>query len=325
MKKRLLFLLVISSSLVACNKEISSEFNSYANNPLNDTIWAAATQNTMPVGELINELMPAAIKETVDGATGKFLSFGDTMSITVPANAFTTGSIPLTTPVAVEAQLFFKKGQFIRSGRTSAENNKIIIPITIMQLAAWNNTTAATVVPSRFLAFTLTTDTSNSKNYFVFTGKNSTSNDDASFNWTRQNINIMTWSAIGSGGFNKTGFQFNSNALGWSTVAQYMDSTLPSIRLNISLPLNYTNKNTAVFAAFKNNNAVIRLQADVTTKTFTFNRIPINSELLLVSISKIGNDYYIGTREITARSADLQNITPAKISLNDMKAYLDKL
>lgn len=279
----------------------------------------------MPIGELIGELTPTPIKETVDGATGRLLAFSDTVAITIPANAFTTGGLALTTPVVVDTRLIYKRGQLIRSGRTTAENNHIIIPLAVMELNVWSNTTAASLLSNHSLLIRLTTDTVNLKKYVLLSGKNNIANDDASFSWTRQNINIASWSSIGSGSSNKTGLQFNSNNLGWSAIGKYIDSTLPVSRLNVSLPLNYTNKNTAVFAAFKNNNAVIRLQADAVTKSFSHNRIPLNSELILVSITKIGTDYYLGTKEIKLKNADLQNIIPVKSNLNAIKEFLNKL
>ncbi len=116
-----------------------------------------------------------------------------------------------------------------------------------------------------------------------------------------------------------------SSKLHWVNCDYFNDTTLPSTRLNISMPLNYTNTNTSVFAVFKSKDIVANLNSDAATKTFYLNRTPINSSIILVSISKIGNDYYIGKSDVTVTGSNLVTINPIITTLADISAYLNSL
>jgi hypothetical protein len=71
---------------------------------------------------------------------------------------------------------------------------------------------------------------------------------------------------------------------------------------------------------------VIRLNFDYNSRSFSTDKLPTNSKFRLVSISKIGNDFYLGesnVNELTA--ASVIKLDPKKIVKEKLQAYLDEL
>jgi len=45
-----------------------------------------------------------------------------------------------------------------------------------------------------------------------------------------------------------------------------------------------------------NNRTVLGMRSDFGTRSFTTGNIPLRSKIMLVSLSKIGHDFYLGTK-----------------------------
>jgi hypothetical protein len=107
---------------------------------------------------------------------------------------------------------------------------------------------------------------------------------------------------------------------------RYLDSTLPKTKVTAILSPNFTNKNTAVFAVFNNQKTVVNLKADYNSRSFFANNIPLKSSVKLISLSKIGGDYYLGVKEVSSIAfVTSYTIAPNKISLKDLITYLNNL
>ena len=150
-------------------------------------------------------------------------------------------------------------------------------------------------------------------------------NLDSLFTW-KQTTNgyITTWDSTSQGSANKA-FQIYTRSANWISCSNLLDTSSGTTRLNVTLPLNFTNKNSFVFAVFNNNNTAIRLATDFSTRSFYSLHVPLNSSITLLSISFIDNQFYFGTRSVTVTNANRFSVTPAKSSISNIISVLDNL
>ena len=150
---------------------------------------------------------------------------------------------------------------------------------------------------------------------------------DTSFTWQKADIGSLTgiWYKTGSGPNNK-GYEMTTKSIRWIGCGRYVDSTLPKNKLTAILPPNFTNKNTVVFAVLENTKTIIELKADYNSRTFAALNIPLNTKLNIISISKIGNAFYYGIRNINdIGNTAIYSLSPDKKSLIYILSELDKL
>ena len=93
------------------------------------------------------------------------------------------------------------------------------------------------------------------------------------------------------------GYEMFCKRFNWINCDKFIDTTNPRTTVSAILPVNFTNNNTAVYLVFKDMLSVVRMYANTANRLFYFNNIPINSNVTVVSISKIGDNFYFGTKE----------------------------
>ena len=116
-----------------------------------------------------------------------------------------------------------------------------------------------------------------------------------------------------------------SNATHWNGCFNYIDTSAGTNRINVSLPPNFTNKNTTAFAVFKNNYSVIRLAPDFGTRTFYAINAPNNCQITVVTLSLIDNVFYLGKADASISNANVISVKPQQKTAKDISAFLDGL
>ncbi len=91
------------------------------------------------------------------------------------------------------------------------------------------------------------------------------------------------------------------------------------------MPVNFTNNNTAVFLVFNDIFCVARFNADVVNHLFYVQDVPINKKVTIVSISKIGTDFYLVTKEVIVTENLIVKLNPENKTLQDINDYLNSL
>jgi len=132
---------------------------------------------------------------------------------------------------------------------------------------------------------------------------------------------------VGLGNMNKppNGYFFNTNTVGIFGCDNLLQLNAPTTRLNVFLPLNYTNKNTLVYAVFNDSKTVVRLKSYPQGKTYGIDGIPQGINMTLLSISKIDNNYYLGTEVIKTKDSTPFSFTPNLTDLQSLDQYLSSL
>ncbi len=337
--KRFLFIMGCSGLLLmtACKKEVSDNFSLYTGNPLNDTVWTRSLNPGNAVHDLFDNLMPLPLIDSFEVKSGKSLKYGDSLEISFAAGSC-VGPGSSGSPdgnARVEILPLKRKGDFIRTFRpTTTANGSLLetgggffIRVTKddKELSLQSNVT--------FKIKFNDVDTPKT-NMQVFYGKEGLpvpfKGIDTAFSWIRDfdTTYVSTWSKPSNNPLvpSYMGYELNSKNLRWVVAERYIDSTLPKTKVTAILSPNYTNKNTAVFAVFNNQKTVVNLKADYASRSFFAKNIPLRSSVKLISLSKIGGDYYLGVKEVSSIAfVTSYTIVPNKIGLKDLITYLNNL
>lgn len=328
--KYILVAIIITGTFSACKKAISDEFVSYPDNALNDTVWATSGYNTSALNRII---FPEITKTTliVDSfncfSEGK-LNFGDSLQITFPANAciYLNGT-PITngaTKVKAEITLLNKRGDFIKYGAPTTNVFSLLEASNYCDIKLTKDGKEIMLTSSSTVKIKIKDSTAKG-DMKLFAGNTIKFFKDSLFSWSPSNDGSVTLWKDNSGVGKVLGYEFITSRIRWFGAAYYTDSTLAKTRLNVILPPNYTNKNTAVFAVLKNKKTIINLLGEPNTKTFFTYNLPINTEFTLVAISKINGDYYLESKIIKAANANPVSLAPYKRTYNQILEFLEKL
>lgn len=336
--KKILFITGCLSLLffTACKKELSDNFNTYTGHPLNDTTWARNVGGSAAVNQLINLLVPEMVIDSFEVSRDTTLKYGDSLEI-----SFTGGScigipgVPVTGKIKLEIVRLKKKGDYIRTFRPTMSNGFLLETAGAFYIRVSKEGKELVLAQGTTVKI-MFSDTQDPKNNMqVFYGKENNqlpvSGIDTAFTWMRDDTSSVKifQKQINSGsgtGVTIKGYELASKNLRWVAAERFVDSTKSKARLTTILPLNYTNKNTAVFAVFADQNTVVNLRGDFPSRSFTAVNIPVGTRLKIVSISRIGGDLYLGTKEVTDVGASAAfSLTPEKKSLKDIVGFLNNL
>ena len=126
----------------------------------------------------------------------------------------------------------------------------------------------------------------------------------------------------------KTSYLIRTNRLGWFGCDSLVNSTSANhntTRLNVILPINYTNKNTIVYAVFDKIKSVVRLKSNSVGKTYGTTNIPVGANITLLSLSKIDNVYYMGTKSVVVSNSTPFSLKPVQKDITEIDHYLKTL
>ncbi len=320
--------IITSTGFAACNKAVSDDdFVSYQNNALNDTSWSAVGNSALTINKL---MLPDNTKNNIvdsfNNLIDNTLNYGDSLQIMFPANACNNSNgIPITSSgkVRIEITVLKKRGDFVKYATPTTNILSLLEAGTYCDIKLTKNGQDVTVNPSSQVQIKIKDSTANSYMQF-FTGNAIKYNNDSIFSWApSQYGQVSIWKDNTS---NKVlGYQFNTSNIRWFGAAYYTDSSMALTRVNVTLPPNYTNKNTAVFAVFKAKKTITNFFSDASTKSFFTLNIPVNADATLVTVTKINDDYYLGNKAINITNANPINILPEKKTLPQILAFLAQL
>ena len=330
--KNVLFILFTSVLFAGCAKKNSDSFFPYENNPLNDTTWVEQPSNAASVNRLAEVLTLAAKQDSLQVTTTTRIRFSEFLDITFPADfcRFPNGGA-VTGKVKVEVTHLRKNGDFIRFARPTTSYGRLLVSGGSFFIKVTKE--GQDLVMDQTKSITLhIRDASPVTAMRVFYGETNLqlplpAGTNPSFTWvpntdSASTVNVVTrQDSLGI----YRGYDLTSTRFKWVNCDYFVDSTQPKTRISAILPANYTNTNTAVFAAFKDQKVVVQLYSDFASRSFTAPNIPINKSIILVSISKIGDDLFLATKEVNVESNLRVNLTPEKKTKAQLDLFLDAL
>ncbi len=323
----------------ACQKELSDNFVTYTNHPLNDTVWLRSVPSTATVNDLLSALLPTVIVDSFDiSKSDTTLTYGDSLSVSFTANSCvgsaSNGGTPgvATGKLKLELLRLKKKGDFIKAFKATTSNGYLMETGGGFFIRVSKEGKELSLAPGATMKLRFSDVDEIKPNMQAFYGKEgspvpASTIIDTSFTWIRDTDTtwLSTFQKQTTSGLVK-GYQLNAKNLRWISADRYIDSTQAKTKITAILPPNYTNKTTAVFAVFANQKTVVYLGPDYPSRSYAANNIPIGSKIKLLSFSKIGDDFYMGSLDINdVGRVTSYSITPVKTTLVDILTFLNTL
>ncbi len=331
--------IILSVSLLlllgACTKEISNNdsFTVYTSNALNDTAWLKIIQINDPIFALADSIFKVDIlKDSIDFEKDYTFSFGDSLEVEVKGNSLVTGTgLFLNGKAKIEIIRLQRKGDFIKVFRPNSSYGTLLETAGGFFIRISKNGTELFLAPGKTINIKYLDIEAPKPIMQAYYGYETTplplSILDTANNWipNGDTNRLKPWSQT-NGSIVKKGYILESKKLRFISAAYPLQNSKPTTNIYAILPPNFTNKNTLVFAVFENNRTVLNMPSDYTARSFKVDYIPIGSKIRLVSISKVGSDYYLGTKSVNGVGTSVNySFTPQKKKLAQILEYLNSL
>jgi len=328
--------------LASCQKELSGEFIAYPNNPLNDTVWTATIKPTDAVNSIIGDLMPRVEVASLDlSLANSEIKVGgsDSCRLYFDKGIFVTIENGVSTPVkadgtaTIEIYRIRNTGDILRCMRQTQANGvltetaggffiRILKDGKELSLASRQTYTAkwieAGAEAKDDMRLFYAKESSPAPAYNVM---------DPNFEW-KEDLNLgPNPIEVEDETINNKKYKVYKMALSsfrWVSVQRNVSPSSPNVKLITYLSPNFTNKNTTVLAYYKKQKTVIKLDFEYSTRSFRSNLLPKGAEITLISISKLGSNYYYGEKEISSlEDGTIAKIEPEKTSLSKIQDILN--
>lgn len=314
--------------LSSCQKETSTTFTPAPGLDINDTVWV---NKPISAGKTDSILSAFAYESPFLYVDSFNCTVGDTLNSNGPygtqiilpplvyANA--NGTAITSGYIKVELLILARKGDYIKTLIPTNAKNKILEAAKCYYIKLTKQGQEVFLQPNSFYSVKWNdSQATTSTNFFEGV---MLQNPDSLFTWKYSTNGTVHPSYLG--GSQMRGYEMFSNVTHWNGCLKYIDTSAGTNRINVSLPPNFTNKNTTVFAVFNNNYSVIRLTSDFGSRTFYATGVPNNSQITIVSISLIDNMFYLGKADANISNANVISVKPQPKSAKDISSFLDGL
>ncbi|MCA0236323.1 MAG: hypothetical protein LCH81_08055 [Bacteroidetes bacterium] len=157
----------------------------------------------------------------------------------------------------------------------------------------------------------------------VFSNLAGTTNDNfTGWSGTSEPVVNAEWS-ISNGSAFQLGYQLFSAELQWICAGRLLEEANSSFCLE--LPLGFTNKNTKTFMVFKNISTVLPLTYDAADFRFCASIVPQGFPVQLLTISKLGNQYWMGYKDVETGASNSATIEPQKVTEQQVIDFVKNL
>jgi hypothetical protein len=305
----------------SCQKDVDF-FIPDTTQPIADTSWANNITDTMPVAILQASLLKAPSVDSVfidsvaptTYVANNGLKFFIRPNILVPA----LGVAPIAGLVSIEHVLLKKRGDFISANvPTTTTANQLLESGAAVFIKIKKGNAMLQTLPTATIGINIITTpfTSNGQLYYT---------SSPFYNWLvnpNPNQNIVTTTT--------QGFEIATNTFGWLQVAN--TAAAGTVNIIAALDSQFTNKNTSVFLSVNGKISIVKFEGNRINKTFnSIAQIAQGKEVTVITISKIANKYYIGskvfvTQNVAGSANQLIQIQPQISSLQQITTYLQAL
>lgn len=329
--KNILVLFFVPFLLTSCSKDNSVEFVPYIGHPLNDTTWATNVPMDASAYRLSQEFSYTPLVDSFNASSTSVVKFSNSVEVTIPSGScvFANGNA-VSGNVKIELLVLNKKGDYMRFARPTTSYSSILESAGSFYINTSQNGSEV-LLRSNKRAIINFIDSSPVNNMLVFYGQHNPVpplpiGTNPLFTWMKatDSSRVTTFTRVNTSGVVK-GYNLFSGKFDWITCERFRDTSMPRTKITTLLPANYTNTNTTTYAVFKHSNTIVQLLGDPESRTFFAAGIPINEEILLVSISLRGTEFYLGTKEIVSSDNMVVSMTPELKTKSEIEFALDNL
>jgi hypothetical protein len=331
--KNFITILLISAFFTACSKENSDVFSPYANNPVNDTTWTQQIPANASIYRLLDMIALPAKVDSFNAASGATVKVSEFLQTTFSPGAFTLiNGTPVTGIIKVEIIYLRKKGDLVRLSKPTTSFGKLLKNAGSFFIRATKDGQELVAAPSANIRIKFT-DASPMNDMRVFQGIEGVPppfppGTNPAFTWTpsQDSSRISTYQQVDSFGTVVKGYELTTKKLRWVSANFFYDTVQTQrTRLDVLLPLNFTNNNTTVFAVFNNEKIVVQLNPELSSKSFNAVNMPVGKSITIITLSKVGDALYMSAQPVVTAVNHPESLVPQLRTYAQIMQFLDSL
>lgn len=317
---RFLFITIITFTFFSCKKEISNEFVPDPGNPYNDTAWATTVSPAAPVNEIFQMFSKPSQTNPLDAIAGGTTNFNNDLQVIFPAKACGEN---VTGNIQISVDHLKTKGDIIRFGKPTMSGDKLLVSAGAFNVRVLQNTSALSLKDDKsiIIRYRVPYPDAGMK---IFYGDTSVNNREG-FTWVEANDGTSAVRTTPSTSDTAYFYELICKKLEWVNCDKFFNEGGERTKVSVILPVNFTNKNTAVFLVSQDQFIVARCRTDEQNRLFFLENMPVGKAFTIVSISKIGNDLYLATKNITISKNLNAELSPGKKAEQEIADFLDSL
>lgn len=206
------------------------------------------------------------------------------------------------------------KGDLIaRNAGTVTDNEQVLESGITLHLTATCNGEILQLTPGNLLKIQVPAEQPLIANR-LFTCNTAPEDDFPGWTGSNTSVNGAEWPLPGGGAF-QSGYQIFTHSLQWICAGRLLEDVSGSYCLE--LPLGFSDQNTKAFMVFKTLESVVPLQYESTDFRFCAPSIPQGFPIQLVTISKLGNQFWVATKD--SETGGSNSITMQPLRMNEQQ------
>jgi len=316
--KRISFILLFTAFLITGCEKSFEKFSPDTNTAGTDTIWATSTGgNYIEINRLHEQMGRPALIDSFLLQANSVVEFPDNIRIEIPANSFLLNGAVTDGKAMIEFTLLKTRGEFIRFRKPTTSNGYLLESGGCYNLQVFKNGQQLSLNPGKLIKVSYKDPAPNPLMTGFIATASLTGSGGVNFNWVKDDSLFVR--AV------QTGYEIYQTKLNWINCDYFKDTAELKTRIALILPVQYTNTNTSAFIAYRTIKGVMQMDADAVNRIWRKDKVPVNRQVIYITISKIGDNYYMGTKESSTAVNQNVEIKPEKRSLQDIKSFLDGL
>ncbi|MDD2792873.1 MAG: hypothetical protein PHD73_06820 [Sediminibacterium sp.] len=331
--KHIIAVFILFTGFSSCKKELSNNATLNMANALNDTTWTRMLPANAPVKALFDSISPKTSTANFTNEYGGTLHFGGNVDLIFQPGSFVAqNGAAVTGNVKIELIKILTKGEMVKAMHSTLYNNNLLESAGAFFIKAFQNEQELVLAPDvAYQIQYIDPDNDPKTSMQVYHGKEgipAPAGVDPEFTWIKTTDGSLVRSFVrsGQGGQDKEGYEILSRKLNWICAAKLAYYNSGTSHLTAILPLNFTNKNTVVFAVFDEYKTIVPLYSDFAIRAFRAPNLPRQQKMTLISITKINKDFYYDEKDISDIGATgIFKLRPEKKSLEDILEHLSSL
>lgn len=290
-----------------------------------DTTWVNTPDSSMPVGQLQNALLLQTRTDsfTLNAGTAITVDLSSGLRAAVTAGAlWNDSSLPAFGLIHARSLLLTRKGDFIRMGITTSESDRALETGGAYFLRFQKDQEELHVSQGRQIIGIFDAPAT-FQDMSVYSGSATTI--PLMFDWSREQDSLNNF-VVAPG----QSYSVYSNKLNWISASRPAASIQQNTtRIALDLPSNYTNQNSKAYIVLNNKLCIVPMPGNASLRQFISYPVLSGEQATVVVISRQGNDYFMGTQQITTNpvttGTQLVSVTPTITTLNNMITFLNSL
>ena len=248
--------------------------------------------------------------------------------IIIPPGTLKGSSGDITGKVNYNFFLLQKKGDFIRLQQSTINNEYFLLQSGGgFFIRFFRGTEELNLVPGKNLIVRYN-DPQPLQNMRVFYGTDNivtTTPVNTSSGWTISSTSAYVKPVQRK--FNSTssyGYEVSTDKLRWINTGLNLSTSSGLVNLSVYVHDLFSNANTQAYLVFKDSRTILKLNGDAGSKKFTAPNIPLNKSAVVITISKVAQDYFLGTQDIITSDKPVE-VKPIIGGLDRIINYLNTL